>query len=91
MDRLPRVADAAFKQALSERLDALAREIKRRDRCTDDQALSKAMQEYDRLVLETARKIDSQARHRRLGLLASGKPTLGVSLGDALRAKRGAE
>lgn len=91
------IIDEAFKTALSRELAALAREIQARDGCTDNEAISRAMKEYDRLVLEAQRKRnelkDAQERKRREDAMrARGEPTLKVSLGDvaglaALRAK----
>jgi len=92
------IVDEMFREALARALAVLAREIKARDECTDDEAVDRAMKEYDRLVLR-AREYRGDLREaqekkcREDALRARGMPTLRTRLGDvtgglaALRAK----
>ena len=91
------IVDVTVRAAIASALATRAREIQARDKCSDDEAIERAMLEYDRIVLEAQQRRDdlkeAQERQRREDeLRAQGKPTLKVSLGDvvglaALRAK----
>jgi len=88
----PLIINEVFKLALAREVAALAHEIQERDKCSDDEAIERAMKQYDRLVLEAQRQQnelrDAQERKRKEDALrAAGKPTLKVSLGDMLKVK----
>ncbi len=81
------IVDEAFKKELAHQLALLAREIQARDKCSDQEAIDRAMKEYDRLALEATKRRndhrDAQERKRAEDALREqGKPTLKVSLGD---------
>lgn len=91
-DPIGTIADEIFRRALATEVAALAHEIQERDGCSDNEAIDRAMEEYDRLVFE-ARRQENQLRDAREkkrkedALRAAGKPTLKVSLGDMLKVK----
>ena len=96
MNRRPPVVSFLLKEAfriqLAQELANLAREIKARDGCSDEEAITKAMSEYDRIVLEARRRKGSlEAAQTRTQeerqLREENKPTLKASLGDLIRAK----
>ena len=81
------IVDETFRAAITVELAALAHEIQARDKCSDNEAIERAMRAYGRLVLMVQQRQnslrDAQERKRREDeLRAQGKPTLRVSLGD---------
>ncbi len=90
----PQIFDQLFKAALASEIALLAREIQVRDKCSDQEAIDRAMKEYDKIVLDLQQKQnelrDAQDRKRRDDQLrAQGKPTLKATLGDMIKLKGG--
>jgi hypothetical protein len=87
------IARAVLVNALTDALVDIARKIKERDGCSDEESIRLAMLEYDRIVAKACRERNSleEAQERtktEAKLREEGKPTLKVSLGDLLRNKK---